>query len=137
MNDKVNHKLLKASGIAALILAAAALICGILELCVLGMRNSLDYLDAGKRWSRGQERYAVVGMYTEAAAGISPDQAMGWVRSVDAGLLEASVTPKEGGRPGHALPDCPAGTARRFLARTVPRDQPNRQRQREFYRLLL
>lgn len=98
MNDKVNHKLLKASGIAALILAAAALICGILELCVLGMRNSLDYLDAGKRWSRGQERYAVVGMYTEAAAGISPDQAMGWVRSVDAGLLEASVTPKEGGR---------------------------------------
>ena len=98
MEGRINHKLLKASGIAALIMAGAALVCGILELCVAGMRNDLDYLRTGERWSAGGERYAVIGMYTQQDAGISPEQADGWVRSIDAKLLEASVTPSEGGR---------------------------------------
>ncbi len=98
MNGRINHTLLKASGITALVMIGAALLCGILELCVLGMHNSLDYLGAGKRWSADGERYAVVGMYTEQNAGISPDEAEGWVRSVDSALLEASVTPNEGAR---------------------------------------
>ncbi len=103
MNDngkaqKVNHSLLKASGIAALVLAGALLLCGILELCVLGLKNRLDYLDAGKRWSADGSRYAVIGLYAEESAGISPDSAEGWTHSVDAKLSEASVTPSEGGR---------------------------------------
>lgn len=98
MEGRINHKLLKASGIAALIMAGAALLCGVLELCVGGMRSNLDYLRTGERWSAGGERYAVIGMYAQQDAGISPDHAQSWVRSIDAKLLEASVTPPEGGR---------------------------------------
>jgi hypothetical protein len=98
MNDKVNHSLLKASGIAAIVLAASLLVCGIFELCVLGLKNRLDYLDAGKRWSADGSRYAVIGLYAEESAGISADSAEGWTHSVDGKLSEASVTPAEGAR---------------------------------------
>jgi hypothetical protein len=98
MDRRINHTLLKASGIVALVMIGAALICGIFELTVLGMKNSLDYLGAGKRWSADGTRYAVIGMYAEENAGISADQAETWARSVDSALLEASVTPNEGAR---------------------------------------
>ena len=73
MDRRINHTLLKASGIVALVMIGAALICGIFELTVLGMKNSLDYLGAGKRWSADGTRYAVIGMYAEENAGISAD----------------------------------------------------------------
>ena len=98
MNDKVNRKVLKASGITALVMLGALLLCGILELCVLGMKGRLDFLRAGERWSSDGERYAVVSLYAEQDANISGDEVIGWTRSMDSALLEASVTPKEGGR---------------------------------------
>ncbi len=98
MNGKVNKSILKASGIAALVMVAALALCGIFELAVLGMKNSLGALGAGKRWSADGDRYAVVGLYAEEDAGIVWDNVGGWVRSIDAGLLEASVTPNEGAR---------------------------------------
>ena len=98
MNGKVNKSILKASGIAALVMIAALALCGIFELAVLGMKNSLGALGAGKRWSADGDRYAVVGLYAEEDAGIVWDNVGGWVRSIDAGLLEASVTPNEGAR---------------------------------------
>ena len=98
MNGKVNHTLLKASGITALVMAAALLFGGLLELSVYGMKNRLGYLDAGKRWSADGARYAVIGMYAEESAGISADQAESWAHSTDNALLEASVTPAEGAR---------------------------------------
>ena len=98
MSDKVNKKLLKASGIVALVMLAALLVVGLFELVVLGMRSRLGFLDAGKRWSASGDRFAVVSLYAEQSAGLTGDDAVGWARSIDAKLLEASVTPKEGAR---------------------------------------
>jgi len=98
MSDKVNKKVLKASGIVALVMIGALLLTGLLELAVLGMKGRLDFLGAGKRWSASGDRFAVVSLYAEQGAGLTGDDAVGWARSIDAGLLEASVTPKEGAR---------------------------------------
>ena len=57
MNDKVNKKLLKLSGICAIILVAALVVVGVFELLVNHYKNKLEYLDAGKRWSADGERY--------------------------------------------------------------------------------
>ncbi|MBR5365056.1 MAG: ABC transporter permease [Clostridia bacterium] len=96
MSDKVNRKILKASGIVALVMLGALLVVGLLELVVLSMRGRLGFLDAGKRWSANGDRFAVVSLYAEQSAGLTGDDAVGWARSIDAGLLEASITPKEG-----------------------------------------
>ena len=98
MSEKVNKKILKASGVVALVMLGALLVVGLLELAVLGMRNRLVFLDAGKRWSASGDRFAVVSLYAEQSAGLTGDDAVGWARSIDAGLLEASVTPKEGAK---------------------------------------
>ena len=44
MNEKVNRKVLKASGIVAIVMVGALLVVGALELVVLGMKSRLDYL---------------------------------------------------------------------------------------------
>ena len=98
MNEKVNRKRLKASGIIALVMVGALLLIGLLELVVLGMKGKLDYLDAGKRWASRDERFAVVSLFSEADAEVSGDEAEGWVQSMDSALIAASVTPNEGAR---------------------------------------
>lgn len=98
MNDKVNKKLLAASGITAVVFAAAALLLGMFELIVSGFAGSIGYLDAGERWSAGGDRFAVITLYTEEGAALSKDQVESWVRNMDAGLLESSVSPNENAR---------------------------------------
>jgi len=98
VNDKVNRKLLAASGITAIVFAVSALLLGVFELIVAGMSGSLDYLDAGERWSADGERFAVITLYTEEGSALSGDQVGSWVRAVDAKLLESSVAPNENAR---------------------------------------
>ena len=98
MNDKVNKKLLAASGIVAVIFAAAALLLGSLELIVSGIAGSIGFLEAGDRWSASGDRFAVITLYTEEGAALSGDQVGSWIRSIDAGLLESSVSPNENAR---------------------------------------
>ena len=98
MNDKVNKKLLKLSGVCAIILAVALIVVGVFELLVIHYKNKLEYLDAGKRWSADGERYAVINMYAEEGSAVSSDQALSWANSMDSSLLKSSVTPNEGAR---------------------------------------
>lgn len=98
MNDKVNKKVLKASGILALIFAVCLIFLGIAELYVKGTENSLNYIHAGERWSAEGEPYAVISMYAEDSAAVSSQQISQWAYSMDTGLLESSVTPKENAR---------------------------------------
>lgn len=98
MNDKVNKKLLKLSGICALIMVVSLIIAGIFELVVIHYENKLEYLDAGERWSAGGDRFAVISLYTEEGSAFSSDQAVSWAYSMDAALLKSSVTPVEGAR---------------------------------------
>ena len=98
MNDKVNRKVLKASGILAVVFAASLILLGIFELCVSVMENSIGFIHAGERWSADGSPYAVISMYTEESAGVTSDQISQWAYSTDSGLLESSVTPKENAR---------------------------------------
>lgn len=98
MNDKVNRKQLVLSGILALVFVGGAAVLGILELIVNGLSGSIDYLDAGERWSSDGEPFAVISLYAEESAALSGDRVEGWVRSIDAKLLESSVTPHENAR---------------------------------------
>ena len=98
MNDKVNKKLLAASGITAVVFAAAVLLLGMFELIVSGFSGSIGFLDAGKRWSAGGDRFAVITLYTEEGAALSKDQVESWIRNMDAALLESSVSPNENAR---------------------------------------
>lgn len=76
MNDKVNRKLLKLSGVCAIILAVSLVVVGVFELLVIHYKNKLEYLDAGKRWSADGERYAEINMYAEEGSAVSSDQAL-------------------------------------------------------------
>ena len=98
MNDKVNRKVLKASLICAAVLIGCLALLGVFELCVKGLENRLTFLDAGKRWSASGERYAVITLYCEKEAGVAADQVGQWAYSMDAALLQSSVTPSENGR---------------------------------------
>ena len=98
MNDKVNKKLLKFSGVCAVIMAAALILIGIFELIVAGYKSRLEYLEAGEHWSASGDNYAVISLYTEEGSAFSSDQVQSWALSMEAALLESSVTPKEGAR---------------------------------------
>lgn len=98
MNDKVNRRQLAASGIFAVILAVCALLLGIFELVVSGLSNSIDYLDAGKRWSANGDRFAVISLYAEEGAALSGDRVETWVRAIDSKLLESSISANENAR---------------------------------------
>ncbi len=102
MNEKkeqpIKMKTLKVSGILALVLVGALLFVGVMEGAVRLMENKLDFLDAGERWSADGSRFAVCALYQEREAAVPVDQALTWAHQIDTALLEASVTPKEGGR---------------------------------------
>lgn len=98
MNEKVNRKVLLASGICALVLAVCLLLVGIFEFVVFLMQEQLEYIDAGERWSANGDRYAVISMYAENDSAVSADQISQWAFSMDAKLLESSITPTEGAR---------------------------------------
>ncbi len=98
MNDKVNKKVLKASGIFALIFVTCLILLGIFELCVTAAENSIGYIHAGERWSASGDPYAVISLYAEDSAAFSVQQISQWAYSMDSGLLESSVTPKENAR---------------------------------------
>ncbi len=98
MNDKVNKKQLAASGIAVLIFVVCAVLLGVFELIIIGISGSIEFLDAGERWSASGDRFAVITLYTEEGAALSGDQVKSWARSIDARLLESSVAPNENAR---------------------------------------
>ncbi len=98
MNEKVNKKLLKFSGICAIILAVSLVVIGVFELAVLHYKGELEYLEAGARWSADGEAYAVINLYLEEGSAVSSDQALSWVNSINTSLLNSSVTPNEGAR---------------------------------------
>lgn len=98
MNDNVNRKVLKVSGITALVFLICLIALGIFELCVSVMENNIGYIHAGERWSADGSPYAVISMYAEEGAGVTSDQISQWAYSTDAKLLESSVTPKENAR---------------------------------------
>lgn len=98
MNDKVNKKLLAASGIVAAIFVVSALILGIFELIVSGIAGTIDFIDAGERWSASGDRFAVITLYTEEGAALSKDQVESWAYKMDAALLESSISPSENAR---------------------------------------
>ena len=98
MNEKVNKKLLVFSGICAVILVVSLIVIGIFELLVLHYKNKLEYLEAGSRWSSNGDAYAVVNLYLEEGSAVSSDQALSWANSIDASLLNSSVTPNDGAR---------------------------------------
>lgn len=98
MNSKVNKKILRLSGCAALVMAACAVIIGILELVVLGISSPVNFIGAGERWSASGEPYAVISLYTEDGSAMSKDQVESYASSMDAALLSASVEGAENGR---------------------------------------
>ena len=98
MNDRVNRNVLKASGILAIVFAVSLILTGIFELCVTAAGNSIGYIHAGERWSASGEPYAVIALYAEDSTAFTSDQVGQWAYSVDSGLLESSVTPKENAR---------------------------------------
>ena len=98
MNDNVNRKVLKASGITAVIFVSCLILCLLLELTVAAIAGKIEFIDAGERWSADGERYAVVSMYAEESSGVSYDQVTQWAYSIDAALLSESITPSEKGR---------------------------------------
>lgn len=98
MNEKVNKKVLAASGICAVIFAACIILLAISELCVFLMQEQIEFIDAGERWSANGDRYATITMYTENNSAVSSDQVLSWVYSMDNSLLESSITPTEGAR---------------------------------------
>lgn len=98
MNDKVNKKLLSASGIVALVFAVSAVLLGILELIVLGISGTIDFIDAGERWSASGDRFAVITLYTEEGAALSKDQVESWAYKMDSSLLKSSIAPNENAR---------------------------------------
>ena len=98
MNEKVNKKVLLASGIFAVIFASCLLLLGIFEGIVFLMKENISFIRAGERWSADGDPYAVITLYTEESGGVSLDQIGQWAFSMDAALLESSVTPKEGAR---------------------------------------
>lgn len=98
MNNKVNTKLLRLSGVFAVIFISSALIVGILEWIVLGIAGTIDFIDAGERWSASGDRFAVITLYTEENAALSKDQVESWIYKTDMALLESSISPKENAR---------------------------------------
>ena len=98
MNSKVNKKILRLSGIVALVMAACAVIIGILELVVLALSAPVGFIRAGERWSASGEPYAVISLYTEDASAMSKDQVEQYASSMDAALRSASVEGSEKGR---------------------------------------
>lgn len=93
MNPNVNKKILKLSGIIALVFLASALILGICELAVAGIKGSFDFLKSGERWAPDGEPYAVISLYTEESAALSADQVESWAHSIDSALLQSSIAP--------------------------------------------
>ena len=97
MSSKVKKKVLAAAGITALILVAAILALGVFELVVNGMKNSVDFAKAGKRWSADGSPYAVIAAYAEDGCGVDSDMILQWEHSMDQALTEASIS-SDGGR---------------------------------------
>lgn len=98
MNDKVNKKVLLASGITAIVFAACLILLGIFEFIVFLAQDQIEFIDAGERWSSDGEQYAVITMYAESNSAVSADQISQWAFNMDSKLLEASITPNEGAR---------------------------------------
>jgi len=98
VNNNVNIKLLRFSGIFAVIFAVGAVIVGILEWIVFGISGTIEYIDAGKRWSSSGDRFAVISLYTEENAALTKEQVESWVYRTDAALLESSISLKENAR---------------------------------------
>lgn len=98
MTDKVNRKLLRFSGICAVVLVISLLVIGFCELLVLGMKGKIDYIRAGERWSSDGEQFAVITAYTEQNCAVSRDEVLNWSVSADANLLSASVSPRDNAR---------------------------------------
>ena len=98
MNANVNKKLLRISGILAVIFVVCTLVLGIFEWVVSGISGTIEFLDAGKRWSASGDRFAVITLYTEDTAAISKDQAESWVYRMETALLNSSIAPKENAR---------------------------------------
>ncbi len=98
MNDKVNKKMLKFSGVCAIILVLSLLIVGVFELTVMFFEGRLEYVRAGERWSSDGERFAVISLYTEDGSAFSADQALSWAYSIDKALLESSISAEDGAR---------------------------------------
>jgi len=98
MNENVNKKVLKASGITAIVFLLCVVLCLLAELIVVITAGKFEYIHAGDRWSSNGERYAVVSLYTEEGSAVSYDQITQWAFNMDSALLAASVTPAEGAR---------------------------------------
>lgn len=95
---KVNKKVLRLSGIVAVVMAACAIIIGILELVVLAVSSPVNFIKAGERWSASGEKYAVISLYTEADSALSADQIERYAMSMDSALTSASIDSSERGR---------------------------------------
>ncbi|MBE6598488.1 MAG: ABC transporter permease [Ruminococcaceae bacterium] len=98
MNSKVNKKILRLSGVIALVFAGCALVVGLLEWIVWGIASDIDFIKAGERWSASGEPYAVISLYTEEGSALSAAQIEQYARSVDDGLASASVDTSGDGR---------------------------------------
>lgn len=99
MSEKVNKGRLKAAGILALVLAAMIVLLLIFELSAQGRKKSLDYMQAGDRWSADGSEYAVINAYMEDSCAVDGDQLSQWEYLMDSALTEAAIESKEGGRP--------------------------------------
>ena len=98
MNENVIKKVLKASGITAVVFIVCVILCLLAELIVILTAGKFEFIHAGDRWSSDGSGYAVVSLYTEEGSALSYDQITQWSFGMDAALLAASVTPAEGAR---------------------------------------
>ncbi len=98
MKQKVNRKVLFAALVCFSVFLVMLLTLGIFEWIVAARAGRPDIMGAGRRWSSDGARYAVTVLYTEEGSAVSSREAESWAMSISSGLLEASVTPKEGAR---------------------------------------
>lgn len=96
MNEQINKKKLKAALVSVIVFAALLLLIAAAEITVSLLGGNIDYIKAGERWSADGERYAVISRYSEEGTGADINQIEQWTHTIDAKLLEASISSENG-----------------------------------------
>ncbi|MBR5445593.1 MAG: ABC transporter permease [Clostridia bacterium] len=94
---KLKKKGMLFSAFTAILCILFAALFAIGEAVSAGMIGDLDALSGGERWSSSGGPYATITLHTDSASAMNRNEVESYNRSIDAGLLNASIASPENG----------------------------------------
>ncbi|MBR4961068.1 MAG: ABC transporter permease [Clostridia bacterium] len=94
---KLNKKGMLLSGVSGILCILFAILFGIGEWAAAGMIGDLDALNSGERWFSDGEPYANIALHTDADSAMTRNEVENYNRSIDTGLVNASIDAPENG----------------------------------------